>query len=82
VERDVLVSAASPENFIAVREIPGGPGPHVLREALVGYTDRLASLKASAEDVRKQIAQSNALRNKLVSDIIAGGGVGNGRSEA
>ena len=82
VERDVLVSAASPENFIAVREIPGGPGPHVLREALVGYTDRLASLKASAEDVRKRIAQSNALRNRLVSDIIAGGGVGNGRSQA
>ena len=43
VERNVLVSAASPENFIAVREIPGGPGPHVLREALVGYTDSLAS---------------------------------------
>ena len=82
VERDVLVCAASPENFIAVREIPGGPGPYVLREALVGYTDRLARLRADAEDVRKRIAQANALRNRLVSDIIAGGDAGDGTSQA
>lgn len=72
VERDVLASATSTENFIAVREIPGGPGPYVLREALAGYADRLRSLKAGAEDVRKRIAQAEALRNRLVSDIIAG----------
>jgi argininosuccinate lyase len=71
VEREVLASATSPENFIAVREIPGGPGPIVLREALAGYADRLAGLKAEAEDVRKRIAQAEALRNRLVSDIIA-----------
>jgi argininosuccinate lyase len=72
VERDVLASATNTENFIAVREIPGGPGPYVLREALAGYADRLRSLKAGAEDVRKRIAQAEALRNRLVSDIIAG----------
>ena len=66
------MSAASPENFIAVRETPGGPGPYVLREALAGYADRLRSLKAGAEDIRKRIAQAEALRNRLVSDIIAG----------
>ena len=82
VERDVLVRAASPESFIAVREIPGGPGPYVLREALVGYTARLERLRASAEDIRKRIAQANALRDRLVSDIIAGGGAGDGRSQA
>jgi argininosuccinate lyase len=71
VERDVLASATNTENFIAVREIPGGPGPYVLREALAGYADRLRSLKAGAEDVRKRIAQAEALRNRLVSDIIA-----------
>ncbi|MBT6097680.1 MAG: argininosuccinate lyase [Marinovum sp.] len=72
VERDVLASATSPENFVAVREMPGGPGPYVLREALTGYADRLAGLKAEAEDIRKRIAQADALRNRLVSDVIAG----------
>ena len=73
VDREVLVSATSPENFVAVREMPGGPGPRVLRAALADYTDRLAALKAAAEDVRKRIAQANALRDRLVSDFIAGG---------
>ncbi|MAE26849.1 MAG: argininosuccinate lyase, partial [Pedosphaera sp.] len=72
VDREVLASATSPENFVAVREMPGGPGPRVLRAALAGYTDRLAALKAAAEDVRKRIAQANALRDQLVSDFIAG----------
>ena len=72
VERDVLVNATSPENFVAVREMPGGPGPHALREALAGYADRLAGLKAGAEEVRKRIAQADALRNRLVSNVIAG----------
>ena len=72
VERDVLASATSPENFVAVREMPGGPGPYVLREALTGYADTLAGLKAEAEDIRKRIAQADALRNRLVSDVIAG----------
>ena len=76
------MSAVSPENFIAVRETPGGPGPHVLSEALAGYKDRLASLNAGAEDMRKRITQANALRNRIVSDIIAGGGVVDGRSQA
>ena len=82
VKREVLMSAVSPKNFIAVRETPGGPGPHVLSEALAGYKDRLASLNAGAEDMRKRISQANALRNRLVSDIIAGGGVVDGRSQA
>ena len=72
VEREALAIVTSAENFIAVREIPGGPGPRVLREALAGYAARLAGLKAGAEDVRKRIAQADALRNRLVLDVIAG----------
>jgi len=71
VDREVLASATSAENFVAVREMPGGPGPHVLREALAGYADRLAGLKAGAEDVRKRIAQADEQRNRLVSDYIS-----------
>ena len=40
------------------------------------------SLNAGAEDMRKRISQANALRNRLVSDIIAGGGVVDGRGQA
>lgn len=72
VDRDVLANATSPENFVVVREMPGGPGPRVLREALVGYADRLAGLKARAADVRKRIAQANELRDRLISDFISG----------
>jgi len=72
VDRQVLASATSPENFVAVREMPGGPGPRVLREALVGYKDRLVGLKSRTEDVRKRIAQADALRDRLVSNFIAG----------
>ena len=72
VDMEVLASATSPENFVAVREMPGGPGPRVLRAALASYADRLAGLKAGAEDVRKRIVRADALRDRLVSDFIAG----------
>jgi argininosuccinate lyase len=72
VDRDVLANATSLENFVVVREMPGGPGPRVLREALVGYADRLAGLKARAADVLKRIAQANELRDRLISDFISG----------
>ena len=39
-------------------------------------------LKTAAGDVRKRIAQAEELRNKLVSDIIAVGGVADGRRHA
>ena len=72
VDREVLASATSTENFVAVREMPGGPGPRVLRVALVGYKDRLEGLKSRTEDVRKRIIQADALRDRLVSNFIAG----------
>ena len=72
VDKALLASATSPENFVAVREMPGGPGPRVLRVALAGYMDRLACLKSRTEDVRKRIAQADALRDRLVSNFIAG----------
>ena len=72
VDREVLASATSPKNFVAVREMPGGPGPRALRVALDGYMDRLVGLKSRTEDVRKRIAQADALRDRLVSNFIAG----------
>ena len=72
VDKEVLASATSPENFVTVREMPGGPGPRVLRVAFAGYMDRLAGLKSRTEDVRKRIVQADALRDRLVSSFIAG----------
>ena len=72
VDREVLATATSPENFVAVREMPGGPGPRALREALTGYRDRLAGLKAGTESIRKQIVQADEQLNQLVSDFISG----------
>ena len=72
VDKEVLASATSPENFVTVREMPGGPGPRVLRVAFAGYMDRLAGLKSRTEDVRKRIIQADALRDRLVSNFIAG----------
>ena len=72
VNKNVLAKATSPKNFVAVREMPGGPGPRVLRQALAGYADRLIELKARAEDVRKRIAEADEQCNRLVSDFISG----------
>ncbi len=72
VNKNVLAKATSPENFVAVREMPGGPGPRVLRQALAGYADRLIELKVRAEDVRKRIAEADEQCNRLVSNFISG----------
>ena len=72
VDREVLASATSPENFVTIREMPGGPGPRVLRVALASYMDRLSGLKSRTEEVRKRITQADALRDRLVSNFIAG----------
>ena len=79
--RDLLARATSPKNFVAVREMPGGPGPRALRQALVGYADRLAVLRAGAQDIRKRVSLADEQRNRLVSDLIRGG-VGDGGSHA
>ncbi len=72
VNKNLFAKATSPKNFVAVREMPGGPGPRVLRQALAGYADRLIELKARAEDVQKRIAEADEQCNRLVSDFISG----------
>ena len=72
MNKNLFAKATSPKNFVAVREMAGGPGPRVLRQALAGYADRLIELKARAEDVRKRIAEADEQCNRLVSDFISG----------
>jgi len=71
MKQDLLQLATSPQNFVAVREMPGGPGPKAMRRSLEGYSDRLAALKHGTDDFRKRIAAADEQRNQLVADVIA-----------
>ena len=55
--------AASPENFIAVRKLPGGPAPEALAEAAIRHRagaqrlrDRLAAHSATAKAAHDKLA--------------------------
>ncbi|MEO0914985.1 MAG: lyase family protein, partial [Pseudomonadota bacterium] len=53
-----FATATSAENFVAVRNRPGGPAPEALREALATSKGKLSSLSASAE--RRTLRWSDA----------------------
>jgi len=72
MDRALLTRATSAQNFVAVREMPGGPGPRALRSALTGYADRLAALKAGAGDTARRIVLSDEQRSRRVAELIAG----------
>ena len=71
--RESLGRATSPQNFVAVREMVGGPGPAALRRSLSDYADRLAVLKAETRDIHNRISSADERRNALVADLIAKG---------
>jgi len=62
LSREDFATAASPENFVALRERFGGPGPKALGEALASYRSELTS----AEDAAAAIARrEDAARREL-----------------
>ena len=72
MDKELLTRATSPQNFVAVREMAGGPGPGALRQSLDGYAGRLASLKTGMDDIHKRIRQADEARAHAVSGLIAG----------
>ncbi|AOO80198.1 argininosuccinate lyase [Bosea vaviloviae] len=54
-----FAGVVSPENFVAVRERFGGPGPQALGKALAGYRARLDAADGAAADIamREQAAR-------------------------
>jgi len=72
MDKELLTRATSPQNFVAVREMAGGPGPGALRQSLDGYAGRLASLKTGMDDIHKRIKQADEARAHAVSGLIAG----------
>lgn len=73
IDRELLSRATSPQNFVAVREMAGGPGPAALRRSLAGYTAQLAALKAETGNIHKRISSADERRDRLVADLIAKG---------
>jgi argininosuccinate lyase len=62
LSREDFATAVSPENFVALRERFGGPGPKALGEALASYRSELTS----AEDAAAAIARrEDAARREL-----------------
>ena len=74
MDSDLLTLATSPRNFVAVRELPGGPGPAALRQSLAGYAERLAVLKTEVGEIRRRISQADEQRARRVAELIAGEG--------
>ncbi|MEL0206491.1 MAG: hypothetical protein VW987_09295, partial [Alphaproteobacteria bacterium] len=74
MDADLLTLATSPRNFVAVRELPGGPGPAALRQSLAGYAERLAVLKTEVGEIRRRISQADEQRARRVAELIAGEG--------
>ena len=72
MDKSLLTRATSPQNFVAVREMAGGPGPGALRRSLDSYADKLAGLKACMHDIQKRITQADEARAHVVSGLIAG----------
>jgi len=74
MDADLLTLATSPRNFVAVRELPGGPGPAALQQSLAGYAERLAVLKTEVGEIRRRISQADEQRARRVAELIAGEG--------
>ncbi len=73
-----LKQASSPENFVEVRELPGGPGARALDQSLQNYRRQLAEIQAQAQQIREGIATAEAQRQLLVADLISRERVHNG----
>ena len=74
MDADLLTLATSPQNFVAVRELPGGPGPAALQQSLAGYAERLAMLKTDVGEIRRRISLADKQRTRRAAELIAGEG--------
>ncbi len=73
-----LKQASSPENFVEVRELPGGPGTRALDQSLQNYRQQLAEIQAQAQQIKEGIATAEAQRQLLVANLISRERVQNG----
>ena len=73
MSKELLNIALSPENFVAVRNMPGGPEAKTLEDSLKRYTSQLNSLQAEIKKIERLISSSNARRNATVEEFIAKG---------
>jgi argininosuccinate lyase len=55
----------SPEHFVAVRTLPGGPAPAPMAAALAGYRAQAAQFTADARTIAEREAAAQALAKGL-----------------
>ena len=73
-----LKQASSPENFVEVRELPGGPGARALDQSLQNYRQQLAEIQAQAQQIKESISTAEDQRRLLVANLISRERVQNG----
>ena len=66
-----IKQASSPENFVEVRELPGGPGARALDQSLQNYRQQLAEIQAQAQQIKEGIVTAEDQRQLLVADLIS-----------
>lgn len=59
---------ATPEHFVQVREMFGGPGPKALAESLANYHDKLKAIAQARGTYEARIAAAIEERNRLVAN--------------
>jgi len=62
-----LREIATPEHFIAVRDMFGGPGPMALQASLARYRAGLAAVSEARRAVESRLAQADAMRAALLA---------------
>jgi hypothetical protein len=60
---------ATPEHFVAVREMAGGPGPAALAASLARYRTALGEVAVAREGYEGRLAVAVAERDRLVAAI-------------
>jgi argininosuccinate lyase len=72
LSKDKLKQATSATYFIAIRDLPGGPGAKSMAASLAGYSVTLQTLQNETESLRLQIDRANVDRNEQARKLAGG----------
>ena len=67
-----LRQATDPQYFVAVRDLPGGPGPTAIAASLAGYTANLQALRDEFGQVQEMINDANTHRHNAAHNYVRG----------
>ena len=67
-----LRQATDPQYFVAVRDLPGGPGPTAIAASLAGYAANLQALRDEFGQVQEMINDANTHRHNAAHHYVRG----------